>query len=131
MSENHYLDFDDELDEPRERTPFRREGRGGGRDRGERGGRGDQDDGDDRDSMGQRGGGRGRGRRKEDYFVVNASIPNYKDVDTLRRFITDRAKIRPRRQTGLSAKNQRRLAQAIKRARHMALLPFTDEQTRR
>jgi small subunit ribosomal protein S18 len=79
----------------------------------------------------RRGGGRGRRRRKEDYFVVNDTEPNYKDVDTLRRFITDRAKIRPRRQTGLSAKNQRKLAQAVKRARHMALLPFTDEQTRR
>ena len=88
----------------------------------------------DRDARPRRrrgGGGRGRRRHKEDYFVVNETEPNYKEVDTLRRFITDRAKIRPRRQTGLSAKNQRKLARAIKRARHMALLPFTDEQTRR
>ncbi len=77
-------------------------------------------------------GGRRRGRRrKEDYFVVNETVPNYKDVDTLQRFMTERAKIRPRRQTGLNAKNQRRLAREIKRARHLALLPYTDEQTRR
>jgi small subunit ribosomal protein S18 len=73
---------------------------------------------------------RRRGQRKEDYFAVNDTVPNYKDVDTLRRFITERAKIRPRRQTGLSAKNQRKLAREIKRARHLALLPFTDAQTR-
>ena len=52
-------------------------------------------------------------------------------MDTLRRFVTERAKIRPRRQTGLSSKNQRLLARQIKRARHLALLPFTDEQMRR
>lgn len=84
---------------------------------------------DQRDRFGG-GGGRRRRRRREDYFATNRTVPNYKEVDTLRRFITDRAKIRPRRQTGLSAKNQRRLAQAIKRARHLALLPFTDEHMR-
>jgi small subunit ribosomal protein S18 len=51
-------------------------------------------------------------------------------VDTLRRFLSDRAKIRPRRQTGLTSKHQRMLAREIKRARHLALLPFTDEHTR-
>jgi small subunit ribosomal protein S18 len=55
---------------------------------------------------------------------------DYKDVDTLRRFITERGKIRPRRQTGLTSKHQRILARQIKRARHLALLPFTDEHTR-
>jgi small subunit ribosomal protein S18 len=98
-------------------------------------GRSERDSRDNSDSRPQRrrpgGGGRGRRRNKEDYFVVNQKEPSYKEVDTLRRFITDQAKIRPRRQTGLSAKNQRKLARAIKRARHMALLPFTDEQTRR
>jgi small subunit ribosomal protein S18 len=68
--------------------------------------------------------------RKEDYFATSQTVPNYKEVDTLRRFITERGKIRPRRQTGLSAKNQRRLAREIKRARHLALLPFTDEHSR-
>ena len=52
---------------------------------------------------------------------------NYKEVDTLRRFITETGKIRPRRQTGMCAKCQRRLAQTIKRSRHMALLPFAGE----
>lgn len=76
-------------------------------------------------------GGRRRGRRrKEDYFHANNIVPNYKDVETLRRFMTDRAKIRPRRQTGLTSKNQRLLARQIKRARHLALLPFTDEHMR-
>ena len=55
---------------------------------------------------------------------------NYKDVETLRRFITNHGKIRSRRHTGTCAKHQRELAQAIKRARHMALLPFTGEDLR-
>lgn len=77
-------------------------------------------------------GGRRRGmRRKEDIFAASNTVPDYKDVETLKRFLTERAKIRPRRQTGLSSKNQRLLARQIKRARHLALLPFTDEQTRR
>lgn len=74
---------------------------------------------------------RAMGRRKEDFFATNKVVPSYKDVETLQRFLSERAKIRPRRQTGLSAKNQRLLAREIKRARHLALLPFTDEQTRR
>lgn len=73
---------------------------------------------------------RGSRVRKEDYFVTNHTVPDYKDVETLRRFITERAKIRPRRQTGLTSKHQRLLARQIKRARHLALLPFTDDQTR-
>lgn len=52
---------------------------------------------------------------------------DYKDIDTLSKFITERGKILPRRITGVSAYFQRRLAQAIKRARHMALLPFVAE----
>jgi small subunit ribosomal protein S18 len=55
-------------------------------------------------------------------------IVNYKDVETLKKFITDRGKILPRRITGVSAGNQRHLARAIKRARHMALLPFVGEE---
>jgi small subunit ribosomal protein S18 len=92
------------------------------------------DDLDDEMESEERSGGRGdrRGgsRRKEDYFRTSKTVPNYKDVDTLRRFMTERAKIRPRRQTGLSSKNQRLLARQIKRARQLALLPFTDEQNR-
>lgn len=49
---------------------------------------------------------------------------DYKQMDTLRRFIDEEGKIRPRRQTGTCAKHQRQLATAIKRARHIALLPF-------
>ena len=49
---------------------------------------------------------------------------DYKQGDVLRRFITEEGKIRPRRQTGTCARHQRALAVAIKRARHIALLPF-------
>jgi small subunit ribosomal protein S18 len=59
----------------------------------------------------------------------NANI-DYKQVEVLRRFITDDGKIRPRRQTGACAKHQRELARAIKRARHLALLPFSSEALR-
>jgi small subunit ribosomal protein S18 len=69
-------------------------------------------------------------RRKEDFFAANNMVIDYKDVDTLRRFMTERAKIRPRRQTGLTSKHQRMLARQIKRARHLALLPFTDDHVR-
>ena len=48
----------------------------------------------------------------------------------MRRFLTDRGKIRSRRKTGTCAKHQRRLAVAVKRARHLALIPFTAEQIR-
>jgi small subunit ribosomal protein S18 len=53
---------------------------------------------------------------------------DYKDVDLLRRFITERGKILPRRITGLTAKQQRRLTTAVKRARIMALLPFINTE---
>lgn len=52
---------------------------------------------------------------------------DFKDVDTLYKFITERGKILPRRITGVSAFHQKRLSLAIKRARHMALLPFVAE----
>ncbi len=52
---------------------------------------------------------------------------DYKQVDMLRRFVSEDGKIRPRRQTGTCARHQRALAQAIKQARHLALLPFTGE----
>ena len=52
---------------------------------------------------------------------------DYKDLDTLYRFITERGKILPRRITGVSATNQRKLVNAIKRARYMALVPFVSE----
>lgn len=55
---------------------------------------------------------------------------DYKESAVLKRFLTERGKIRPRRQTGTCAKHQRALATAIKRARHLALLPFTDQHIR-
>lgn len=61
-------------------------------------------------------------------FCVDKNIQiDYKNVDLLRRFVTEEGKIRPRRQTGTCAKHQRELAGEIKRARHIALLPFTEE----
>lgn len=58
-------------------------------------------------------------------FCTDKSLViDYKRPDILRRFISEEGKIRPRRQTGTCAKHQRRLAVHIKRARHLALLPF-------
>ena len=67
----------------------------------------------------------GRRRRKVDFIAANHI--DYKDTDLLRRFISERGKILPRRVTGTSAKNQRKLTIAIKRARIMGLLPFVAE----
>jgi small subunit ribosomal protein S18 len=70
-------------------------------------------------------------RPRECQFCADKNITiDYKQAEQLRRFITDDGKIRPRRQTGTCAKHQRELARAIKRARHMALLPFTGEVLR-
>ncbi len=55
---------------------------------------------------------------------------DYKDVSFLRRFISDRARIETRRRSNCCAKHQRALAQAIKRARHLALLPYTADHIR-
>jgi small subunit ribosomal protein S18 len=65
-------------------------------------------------------------KTKKDFFVVNKTKPNYKDVLVLRRFLSDKFKILPVSKTGLNAKNQRLLAQEIKKARYMGLLPYTD-----
>lgn len=69
-------------------------------------------------------------RRKVDPFQTDKVDPDYKDLKRLSRCISDRGKILPRRRTGVSAKNQRKLATAIKRARHMALLPFVTNPAR-
>lgn len=55
---------------------------------------------------------------------------DYKDIKRLQRYISDRGKILPRRRTGTCARHQRSLTTAIKRARHMALLPFAAAHTR-
>ncbi|ERJ13342.1 30S ribosomal protein S18 [Haloplasma contractile] len=68
----------------------------------------------------------GRRRRKVCYFTENKIKKiDFKDIDLLKRFVSDRGKILPRRVTGTSAKYQRELTKAIKKARHMALLPFS------
>ena len=65
----------------------------------------------------------GRRRRKVDYIAANhIDYVDYKDVDLLKRFISERGKILPRRVTGTSAKNQRKVANAIKRARILSLI---------
>lgn len=63
-------------------------------------------------------------RKKCPFVQAGFKEIDYKDIETLSKFITERGKILPRRITGVSAFFQRRLALAIKRARHMALLPF-------
>lgn len=63
-------------------------------------------------------------RKKVCEFTRLGIIPDYKDIDRLKRYITPQGKILPRRRTGLTAKMQRKLTTAIKRARHMALLPY-------
>jgi small subunit ribosomal protein S18 len=108
--DDRYNDFDMDREE-------------GGRGRGRGGkGKGKDDRGD------RRGGGENAAfpRRKVCQFCAdkNATL-DYKDTSTLRRFVTDRGKMIPRRITGVCAKHQRHLALAIKRARNIALMPFT------
>jgi small subunit ribosomal protein S18 len=70
-------------------------------------------------------------RRKACSFCVEGvKTIDYKDVGKLRRFLSDRGRIEPRRKLGTCAKHQRALAIALKRARHLALLPYTAEQVR-
>ena len=67
-------------------------------------------------------------RRKVCSFCVDKiEFIDYKDVNRLRRFTNERGKILPRRMTGNCAKHQRQLSEAIKRARAIALLPYTAE----
>ncbi|SDJ56306.1 30S ribosomal protein S18 [Salimicrobium halophilum] len=71
---------------------------------------------------------RGRRRKKVCYFTANGITHiDYKDTELLKRFISERGKILPRRVTGTSAKYQRKLTKAIKRSRQMALLPYSAE----
>lgn len=69
---------------------------------------------------------RGRRHRKVCSFCLeHVDHIDYKEVSRLRRYLSDRAKILPRRMTGTCARHQRALTVALKRSRHMALLPFT------
>ena len=70
-----------------------------------------------------------RRRKKVCYFTKNnVEFIDYKDVELLKKFISERGKILPRRVTGTSAKYQRMLTTAIKRARHMALLQYVVDE---
>ena len=72
-----------------------------------------------------------KGRKKVCGFCVDkVESIDYKDVARLRRYISERAKILPRRVTGTCARHQRELTVAIKRARHLALLPFSSDYFR-
>ena len=90
--------------------------------------------GDSQDRQRRRGGGGGgfgRGRRRACVMCVEKMTSiDYKDFSFLRRFLSDRGRIESRRKSGTCAKHQRALAQAIKRARHLALLPYTAEHVR-
>lgn len=67
-------------------------------------------------------------RKKRCYFTDNKiKYIDYKDFNMLQRFISDRGKILPRRVTGTKSRYQAELAVAIKRARHMALMPYIKE----
>jgi small subunit ribosomal protein S18 len=95
-------------------------------DRGERSDRGDRGERSytDRD----RGAGprptKRRGRTRASQYCPEGRCFDYKDVETLKRYVGETGKIKPRRQTGNCARCQRELAREIKRARHLALLPF-------
>lgn len=70
-------------------------------------------------------------RRKVCGFCTDKiRVADYKDIKRLQRYVSDRGKILPRRRTGTCARHQRGLTVAIKRARHMALLPFAAAHTR-
>jgi small subunit ribosomal protein S18 len=97
--------------EPRAERPERA-------DRGER-----EDRGDGRRRTGAR-------RRGCEFCIDKIEVPDYKDVALMRRYVTDRGKLDPRRKAGTCAKHQRRVAVAVKRARHIALLPYTAEHVR-
>lgn len=76
----------------------------------------------------------GRFRRRKrvcSFCVEGVKGIDYKQAEALRRYLSDRGKILPRRRTGTCARHQRQLATAIKRARYLALLPFTVDVRRR
>ncbi|OQA41285.1 MAG: 30S ribosomal protein S18 [Chloroflexi bacterium ADurb.Bin325] len=91
-----------------ERRPWSREGRAGGGPRG-----------------------RFQRRRVCAFCVDKVDTIDYKDVNTLRRFVSDQGQINSRRRTGTCARHQRLVTRAVKRARYLALLPYTAEHVRR
>ena len=71
--------------------------------------------------------GMGRRRKKVCVFCGKDNVIDYKDTNKLKRYISERGKILPRRITGNCAKHQRALTVAIKRARHIALMPYVTD----
>jgi small subunit ribosomal protein S18 len=73
-----------------------------------------------------------RGRKPKVAAAVGVfDLTDFKNVDILRRFLSETGKILPRRRTGLNAQEQRKLARTIKRARMLGLLPFTEKLVRK
>jgi len=66
-------------------------------------------------------------KKRTCYFTDTGKQPDYKDVLVLKRFLTDRQKIMHHNYSGLTEKNQRKLSTEIKKARFMALIPYTDK----
>ena len=66
-------------------------------------------------------------KKKKVCYLCTGKDVDYKDVEALKKYVNERGKILPRRATGACAKHQRMIAIAIKRARHMALLPFVKD----
>ncbi len=71
--------------------------------------------------------GRARQRNKACYFTETGKEPDYKDILVLKRFLTDRQKVMRHSYSGVTEKNQRKLAREIKKARYMALVPYNDK----
>jgi len=63
-------------------------------------------------------------KKRNCQFTEEGVIPNYKDISRLRKLVSDHGKILPKMRTGTTSKFQRQVAIAVKRARHLALLPF-------
>jgi small subunit ribosomal protein S18 len=106
----------------------------GSRPDGPRGDRGDRGDRGERGARGpRREGGRGdrfSRRRVCNFCVDKMDLVDYKDVARLRKYLSERGKIEPRRKTGTCAKHQRVLTTALKRSRQLALLPYTADHQR-
>jgi len=91
--------------------------------------------GGDRGDRGDRGGGgrkkkgffRGRSRKVCEFCVDKNLTIDYKNIDMMRKYINDRGKIKPRRATGCCAKHQRKVTTQVKRAREVALIPYTTD----
>ncbi len=107
---------------------------GGDRPGSDRGDRGERPGGDRGERGERRGGGRGgfggRGRGRKEPIFAPDDVVDYKDVQRLRRCLDERGKISNRRKTNCNAGQQRALTVAVKRARHMALLPFVSDGRR-